>query len=1503
MQPADVTVLEWSSSDPELVHVDAKGVISGLAAGTATITARISEEESQTMTVTVSSSYQDGQSGHYYIDGAWYTLDKTANTATVTYRGSSYSAYTNEYTGSVTIPASVSYNGEEYGVTSIGTSAFSSCSGLTTISLPNSVTSIDKDAFYKCNSLTTISLPNSVTSIGSSAFYGCDNLVNFEIEDITGLCRWGATTYGSPLRCNTLDKHLFIDGEEITSLVIPESVTQIGIYAFYKCCGLTSISLPNSVTSIGTNAFNGCSGLTRINVVDKSALMNWGANTPMKCNELPKHIYVDGEELKSLTIGSRRSIPSYSYYTACIESLTLPDDVTIEANAFGKCLSLAHVYANSIASFSTWGPNTPMTANDSPKHVYADGEEITSLEVSGDMVIGESAFRTSCLNELTLTSSSATISASAFALCKDLKTVSCLLQTPPALLNANAFTLPTTVVVPADALEKYTTTNIWKDLAATKQLVPYNEYNTRTIDVVAEDLMSAIHKYIGDQNLDKVVNLTVRGTINSYDFMVIRDKMPALKSLDLSEATIVANSYEYYPGYSTKDDELGEYSFYGLSLLNHVVLPKSISAIGKYAFAQSGIESLIVPQSVKSIDEYAFSKCSNLNSISFEDGVVALNKRSFEYCEQLNSISWGNARCNLVGEFAFYECTSLKSLMIPGDKCSLERYSLGYISSVKLSGTFDSFARFTTRCLTSDGKEESSIEELDMRDVIMVNKLIKTDYPFYALHLKELFLPAPTDGIAASKTFDKCNIDKLTLAEGYSTIGSSFMTFGYNKVKYLDLPASLKIIEDNPFGFIDSDGTSLYELSEVTIAPNSQLATIGSRAFSHCSLRNFILPSSVETIERSAFEYNTELESFNIPSNSELITISVSAFRRCSNLKSFTIPSKVTTIESGVFSGCISLKDMVIAPGVQTIPASMMSDCTGLESVSMPSTIRTIGTKAFYGCTNLKTFKVPSSVESIGDQAFYGCSLLNDVYSYTLEPTSIAETTFSTWTTASLHVPYQAFYTYFYVRPWSKFLQKDSFLEDFDYFYANNDITLNSETGTLGGTPEAQLNAGGGLILRDEIGQKLADIHIRHDGSLSASLVYDASLEMIEGARLYMEIDVKANQWYFLCFPYDALLSEVVAPGKYAIRYYDGQERAQNGAGNSWKKLPEDDSYLHAGVGYIFQANAAGTLVVPVSAPDFTNVTRAQDLNTYASAVTANASWNFTGNITPSYYEIGDMQYQAPITIWDGKTYVAYRPEDDVYLLSPFQAFFVQRPVDASTLTFADECRMTYLESQKAMEAKLARRRAAARPLDRLLFNLALSLDSLTDRTRVVYNDRASVGYDMDLDAAKFLSMDNDMPQFYSLDVQGDYCAINERPTADGIVLLGYFAPKAGTYTISAERLDAFCKLHDNLTGKDIDLDLGDYTFQSEAGTFNSRFELRCTASVNGIARIYEETGVSLQGGKGQLVVKGVADQPVRIFSLNGEEVTTCSHDGVVSLPQGVYVATIGKVSTKVMIK
>lgn len=164
------TDVTWSSSASTTVHVDEYGVVSGLAGGTATITATYGES-SATCTVTVSSSYQDGESSHYYVDGIWYTLNKTAKTAEVTFRGSSVNSYSNEYTGAVVIPASIRYQGEEYSVSSIGDNAFYNCSRLTSIVIGNSVTSIGFMAFYNCSGLTSVTIPESVNYIKFRAFY------------------------------------------------------------------------------------------------------------------------------------------------------------------------------------------------------------------------------------------------------------------------------------------------------------------------------------------------------------------------------------------------------------------------------------------------------------------------------------------------------------------------------------------------------------------------------------------------------------------------------------------------------------------------------------------------------------------------------------------------------------------------------------------------------------------------------------------------------------------------------------------------------------------------------------------------------------------------------------------------------------------------------------------------------------------------------------------------------------------------------------------------------------------------------------------------------------------------------------------------------------------------------------------------------------------------------------------------------------------------------------
>jgi len=210
----------------------------------------------------------------FEVDGIYYIITSSATpyTVAVTYQGSSYSQY-NEYTGSVTIPETVTYNGKTYSVTSIGYQAFSGCSGLTSITIGNSVTSIDDYTFSGCKGLTSVTIPNSVKYLGPGAFYDCRGLTSIEIgNSVTGIgertFQWceGLTSIEIPNSVTYIGDWAFCNCTGLTSITIPESVTSIGNYAFNRCTGLTSIEIGNGVTEIGEYAFHSCRGLTAVTI-------------------------------------------------------------------------------------------------------------------------------------------------------------------------------------------------------------------------------------------------------------------------------------------------------------------------------------------------------------------------------------------------------------------------------------------------------------------------------------------------------------------------------------------------------------------------------------------------------------------------------------------------------------------------------------------------------------------------------------------------------------------------------------------------------------------------------------------------------------------------------------------------------------------------------------------------------------------------------------------------------------------------------------------------------------------------------------------------------------------------------------------------------------------------------------------------------------------------------------------------------------------------------------
>ena len=166
------------------------------------------------------------------VDGIYYNLDESTQTASVEKGGKDYS-------GSITIPSTVAYNGTSYSVTTIGENAFYYCERLTSVTIPNSVTSIIYNAFWYCTGLTSINVAE-------------DNLNYASIDGVL----------------YSKDKKTLITcpGGKTESVTIPNSVTTIESYAFRNCTGLTNITIPNSVTSIGKWAFSSCKGLTSVTI-------------------------------------------------------------------------------------------------------------------------------------------------------------------------------------------------------------------------------------------------------------------------------------------------------------------------------------------------------------------------------------------------------------------------------------------------------------------------------------------------------------------------------------------------------------------------------------------------------------------------------------------------------------------------------------------------------------------------------------------------------------------------------------------------------------------------------------------------------------------------------------------------------------------------------------------------------------------------------------------------------------------------------------------------------------------------------------------------------------------------------------------------------------------------------------------------------------------------------------------------------------------------------------
>ena len=998
--------------------------------------------------------------------------------------------------------------------------------------------------------------------------------------------------------------------------------------------------------------------------------------------------------------------------------------------------------------------------------------------------------------------------------------------------------------------------------------------------VSAQDLTVRITGYNSNYEGDLVINGTVTYSETEYKVTSIYSNSFANCSKkitigDLPYCTSIGVYAFLSCGSLTSVGDLSACTSIGGSAFDNCVSLTSVgdlsacTSIGYSAFSGCGSLTSIDLSVCTSIGTNAFSGCGSLTSVGDLSACTSIGGRAFYNCGSLASVGDLSA-CTSIGGDAFYGCRSLTNVDLSactsiggGALSGIETVTISNNTPPILTGVPSDAG--TTFLVPAAALEAYRAAEYwsDIKFQVIAQE---------ATHDYDVNAPL-LDGVGAANL---TNVMTLKVTGDINSEDIMFIRNNMVNLHHLDL----------------TDANYVASTSEYATGKRTADNSVGG-LYGLLRLRSVKLPESAKSIERDAFDGCSYLSDITIPEGIERIedggwynTHYQGAFTGCQMITSITLPNSITYIGSyafyqssltsivlpegligignNAFSECSSLANVTFSPNLTTIGDNAFGGCRKLATVNLPTGLITINQNAFTGCSSLTELRIPSSVESIGASAFASCNNLRDVYTYVVDPININTNSFSTYAAATLHIPEQCENTYFRNPQWGQFLNMVTFNEPYTYFYANNDVLLQENERfehEVNEDIDFKGNAGSSITIEGSGDQELGEMDLYYDGTKWASAIAD---ENLTANRVRFHIPVTGNRWRFFSFPFRVYLNKVTAPGSHVFRCYDGAQRAGNGT-TGWKSLPDGTTYLEPGVGYIFQCNQSGNLVIEVDNPDFYwhGNNKTNTLTAYAPGQgisDQHASWNFVGNPMTNYYDIDDMGYTAPLTFWNGSSYVAYRPGDDNYQLSPFEAFFVQKPATGNAPTYTKGNRMGYNAAQTAHGNKAAAaRRMAPANRDRHLLNLVLSNGTDKDQTRVVFNENTSKDYEMECDAAKFMSSEQ-VPQLFSVYAQTRY-AINERP--QGEVMLGFTAPVAGSYTLSAERMDKPVVVKDLVMGTTHELKNGEYTFETEAGVFENRFVLMPTDVVTAVNDLQTdgaeaESVYSLDGKQLPASAKGV---------------------------------------------
>lgn len=782
-----------------------------------------------------------------------------------------------------------------------------------------------------------------------------------------------------------------------------------------------------------------------------------------------------------------------------------------------------------------------------------------------------------------------------------------------------------------------------------------------------------------------------------------------------------------------------------------------------------------------------------------------------------------------------------------------------------------------------------------LEKIVLPKKLETIGYAaFRGTGLKEIELPENLTTLD-SYAFQSCSSLANVKMSGKVTGISGYCFQECKNLQKVELAEGLQVIHNGAFYLCNS-------LQSINFP--STLTLIDYDSFNGTDLREIDIPASVENINYRAFCGNKNLK--KVTFREGLINIGASTFSGCESIDSIVCPSTLRMIDNSGFQDCKSLKKVQLNEGLVSINANAFRNCSNLADIVLPSTLENCKGNAFRECGNIKTIEARSVLPPTTDGS---CPL-----------------SYVDLTGVTLYVPSWSVGEYQLADGWNSFytFQASNYLpqsikvnKDFYFSLGDNDNkeyrpnismtwsdhevrdangNINHERGNLTVSSRSKLAINDFDMIFSPYAKYYLDENIRYNNQVNDYRTkYNGTSLIVKGEMRAENVTLNLynfrGRWQFVTFPFDVKVSDIVPESEntsWVIRGHSGAMRAAGKNDSVWVNLKADD-VLEAGKGYIMHCYdpnndvdyTASELVKFRVSPLTTTVNRqllfasgdrTLSLEENLSEFEHNRSWNLIGNPYPSFYDTRFMEFDAPFMVWNSYTqnYYAYNPADDAYILSPGEALFVQRPVDQKDITFLKDGRQINQYARTLIDETTQARARGKEGVQRSVFNLTLSGENTSDRTRVVLNDEASMTYEMNKDAAKFASTVPTVAQIYSWNGESRY-AINERPTGSGIVNLGVHCGTKGTYTIAlANAVDGQVILEDKLMNisTEITADKG-YSFEAEASDDDSRFVLHITRGIGGgddttgINGITTETGekqevYSLDGIKMNAAKKGV---------------------------------------------